>query len=81
MRYAEFTESEVLPLLKLEGSNFYMQDGIRLLPRFAAHMDRLREYKNLGGDTVVWATCLLGRLESVEDSTEACRTEVGVTIF
>ena len=82
VRYAEFTESEVLPLLKLEGSNnFYMKDGNRGLPLFAAHMDRLREYKNRGGDTVVWATCLLGRLESVEESTEACRTEVGVTIL
>lgn len=81
VRYAEFTESEVLPLLKQESSIFYTQDGSRLLPRFAAHMDRLREYKDFSVGTVVWATCLLERLDSTNQSTEGCRTNVGVTVM
>ena len=81
VRYAEFTESEVLPLLKLDSSIFYTQDGNRLLPRFEAHMDRLREYKNFSVGTVAWARCLVARLESADESTEPCRTDVGVTIM
>ena len=81
VRYAVFTESEVLPLLKIGNASFYAEDGSKLLPRFAAHMDRLREYKNLSDDTVEWARCLLGRLESVDESTEGCRTGVGVTVM
>ena len=79
VRYAEFTESQVLPLLKTGSSGFYSEDGSRLLPRYEAHMDRLREWSSLGNDTVVWATCLLGRLESAGETTTACRTDVGVT--
>jgi hypothetical protein len=81
VRYAVFTEVEVLPLLKTGSSSFYLEDGSRLLPRFEAHMDRLREYKRLGDGTVAWATCLLGRLESADDTTTACRTDVGVTMM
>ena len=81
MRYAEFTELEILPLLKTGSASFYAEDGSRLLPRFEANMDRLREWNNMARDTVVWATCLLGRLESADDTTAACRTDVGVTMM
>jgi len=81
VRYAVFTESEVLPLMKQENSIFYTQDGSRLLPQFAAHMDRLREYKDFSVGTVVWASCLLGRIESANELTEVCRTDVGVTVM
>jgi len=79
IRYVEFTESEVLPLLKTESSSFYREDGSTLLPRFEANMDRLREWNDLSRGTVEWATCLLGRLESAGESTEPCRTDVGIT--
>ena len=79
IRYAEFTEAEVLPLTKVGSASFYMGDGVQLLPRFAAHMDRLREINKFMGDSVEWATCILERLESADESTATCRTDVGVT--
>ncbi len=78
VRYAEFTESEVLPLLKTGSASFYVEDGSRLLPRFEAHMDRLREWNRMGSGTVEWASCLIERLESADDSSLICRTDVGV---
>ncbi len=78
VRYGEFTELEVLPRLKQEDTNFYGED-LELLPRFEAHMDRIREMKDLMGDTVAWSKCILSRLESVPKITEICRTNIGVT--
>ena len=43
IRYAEFTESRVLPNLKRDASVFYDESGT-LLPEYAAHMDRLEEF-------------------------------------
>ncbi len=78
IRYAEFTESEVLPLAKIGSASFYSADG-KLLPRFAAHMDRLRELGNFMGESVEWASCILERLESADERTATCRRDVGVT--
>jgi len=47
VRYVEFAASEILPLLKSGSAEFYSEDGERLLPRFEANMDRLREYKDM----------------------------------
>jgi hypothetical protein len=79
LRYVKFVESAVLPLLKTGSASFYAEDGGRMLPRFEANMDRLREWNELGRDTVEWANCLVGRLESAGEKTAACRSGVGVT--
>ena len=81
VRYSRFTHTEVLPLLKTGSASFYSEKSGRLLPRFEAHMDRLRELKRLSEDLVVWSTCLLTRLESADKASEGCRTEVGVTVM
>ena len=80
-RYLEFTESQVLPLLKSGSTGFYSDDKSRLLPKFEAHMDRLREWAHLQNDMQVWAACLITRLESADEITEGCRTDVGVTVM
>jgi hypothetical protein len=79
VRYAEFTESTVLPLLKVGNSSFYTKDGQKLLPRFAAHMDRLREHHDFMLASIGWAICLRDRLENSDVDTATCRTEVGIT--
>lgn len=79
IRYAEFTEAEVLPRLKPGGAGFYSEDGQQLLPRFAAHMDRLREYRDFMANTLDWTACLAKRLETPRQRTETCRGEAGVT--
>ena len=79
VRYSEFTDSEVLPLLKTGTASFYLEDRSRLLPRFEAHMDRLREWNDVGRDIIQWATCLLDRLESPDNTTKTCRIDVGDT--
>ena len=75
VRYAEFTEAEVLPRLKPGGARFYTEDGQHLLPRFAAHMDRLREYRSFMGDTIGWSECLLERLQTPRQRTDSCRDQ------
>ena len=79
VRYAEFTESEVLPLLKVGNSGFYIEDGKELLPRFAAHMDRLREHYVFMLASIEWATCLRDRLENSDVNSATCRTDQGIT--
>jgi len=79
IRYAVFTEAEVLPRLLPGGAGFYSDDGKQLLPEFAAHMDRLREYRRFMDETVDWSACLLKRLEAPRQLTESCRGEAGVT--
>lgn len=79
IRYAEFTESEVLPQLKAGNAGFYNEAADRLLPRFEAHMDRLREYNEMSGKIVEWAECLRDRISSVDNSDTICRKEVGIT--
>lgn len=79
VRYAEFTEAEVLPLLITGSAAFYGDSGDRLLPRFEAHMDRLREYHKMSVEIVKWAECLRKRVLSVDSSDIICRSVQGVT--
>jgi len=79
VRYATFTEAEVLSRLKPGGSRFYSEDGLHLLPQFAAHMDRLREYRNFLAETLDWSACLVQRLESPREPSVMCRNEAGIT--
>ncbi|MDA0992854.1 MAG: hypothetical protein O3A13_04405 [Proteobacteria bacterium] len=79
VRYAEFTESDVLPLMKTGSAGFYDEDGKELLPRFEANMDRLREYHKMSVEIVDWAKCLRDRVASVDSSNVVCRSVQGVT--
>jgi hypothetical protein len=79
IRYAVFTEAEVLPRLKDDDPGFYNDAGTRLQPRFEAHMDRLREYSQFFEGSVEWASCLIDRLESNEQDYAQCRGDIGVT--
>jgi hypothetical protein len=65
-------------MLKPPGGGFYDADGTHLLPRFAAHMDRLREYRDFMAGTEDWSACLLKRLETPRRKTASCRSETGV---
>ena len=79
VRYATVTESVVLPGLKRERPVFYTDDNRTLLPEFAAHMDRLREYTTFTRESVDWAACLRDRLASAEDAGTTCRRAIGVS--
>jgi hypothetical protein len=81
VRYAEFTESDVLPQLKTGSSGFYNESGDRLLPRFEAHMDRLREYRLMSVYLIDWAECLTDRISALDKSGAECRSDLGVTPF
>jgi len=81
IRYAEFTESEVLPQVKAGSSGFYNEAGDRLLPKFEAHMDRLREYRLMSEYLNDWAECLIDRIATLDRSAQECRSELGVTPF
>lgn len=81
VRYTEFTESEVLPQLKAGSAGFYNEAGDRLLPRFEANMDRLREYRQMSIYLNDWAACLIDRIATLESSGEECRSDLGVTPF
>ena len=63
VRYATFTESEVLPRLKSGPASFYSTDGGHLLPEYAAHMDRLRELTEFWEADLRRAQDLIERLE------------------
>jgi len=75
VRYAVFTEAEVLPRLQPGGAAFYAEDSGQLLPQFASHMDRLREYRRFMAETIDWSGCLLRRLETPRQLTKTCRGE------
>jgi len=62
VRYAEFTESDVLPNLKRGPSAFYDADGKTLRPEYAAHMDRLAELIEMWSTDVKRAQDLKKRL-------------------
>lgn len=63
VRYATFTESEILPRLKTGPASFYSADGGRLMPEYAAHMDRLRELNEFWQADLRRAQDLIERLE------------------
>jgi len=62
VRYAEFTERQLLPTT-IEGPlGFYTSDGSELLPIYAAHMERLKELAAFWEDDVARAIQLRKRL-------------------
>lgn len=64
VRYATFTERVLLPMLETGPALFYRADGERLLPEYAAHMDRLRELTEFWEDDLRRARDLIKRLEA-----------------
>ena len=62
IRYAEFTESTVLPNLKRGVDVFYDADGESLRPEYEAHMDRLEELIQMWSDDKRRAQDLAERL-------------------
>lgn len=61
VRYAAFTEARVLPWAARDPGHFYGADG-RLLPEYAAYVDRLRELRALERETMVDAREIRRRL-------------------
>jgi hypothetical protein len=64
LRYAAFTENEILPRLKQDPRVFYTTDGLRLAPMYEAHMERLRERQKEFDVLNTWARCLDERLST-----------------
>ena len=73
IRYAEFTDSQVMPGVKRGNAWFYAAETGELRPEFSAHMDRLREISRDSGEIAKWAACLVERLEIYAEETESCR--------
>lgn len=72
VRYVTFVEEEVLPGEIAGAASFYAEDG-RLLPRFRANMDRLREFRRDTEQMTKWAECLVYRLDSDRTFDASCR--------
>jgi len=81
IRYIEYAESEVLPLLNSGGAVFYDDSGDQLLSQFEASMDRLREYHLMHQYIIDWAICLRDRLATVDGFEQTCRGELGPAAF
>ena len=80
VRYAVFTENEVLPRMKGDPKAFYTDDGTRLAPAFESHVDRLREWRRDIATLHTWAQCLDNRLNEPSKTGGSCRPTVGGTI-
>ncbi len=80
VRYAVFTENEILPRMKEDPRVFYSEDGKRLAPAFDSHMDRLREWRRDIATLHQWARCLDDRLSEPSKAGDSCRPTVGGTI-
>ena len=80
VRHAVFTENEILPRMQGDPRVFYTEDGKRLAPTFASHMDRLREWRRDIATLHQWARCLDGRLNEPSKPGGSCRPTVGGTI-
>jgi type II secretory pathway pseudopilin PulG len=80
VRYAVFTENEILPRLKEDSGAFYTADRTRLAPAFASHMDRLQEWRRDVTTLHDWARCLDDRLREPAKAGPSCRPSVGGTI-
>jgi len=76
VRYAEFTDANVMPGLKRDASWFYDETG-KLKPEFAAHMDRLQDYRTDTTVMIDWANCLIDRLDKLGTETDECRRAIG----
>ena len=80
VRYAVFTENEVLPRMKGNSKAFYTDDGTRLAAAFESHVDRLREWRRDIATLHKWAQCLDNRLNEPSKPGGSCRPTVGGTI-
>lgn len=80
VRYAVFTENEILPRLKDDPRAFYTADGERLATEFDSHIDRLREWRRDIATLHTWARCFDDRLSEPASSGTSCRPAVGGTI-
>ena len=80
VRYAVFTEHEILPRLREDPRVFYAADGKRLAPAFDSHMARLREWRRDIATLHQWARCLDERLSEPSEAGRSCRPAVGGTI-
>ena len=80
VRYAVFTENEILPRLKEDSRVFYTEDPKRLAPAFESHMDRLHEWRRDVAILLQWARCLDDRLREPSKAGASCRPAVGGTI-
>lgn len=80
VRYAVFTENEILPRMKQDSRVFYTDDGKQLAPGFASHMDRLHEWRRDIATLHQWASCLDDRLSEPSKPGRSCRPTVGGTI-
>jgi hypothetical protein len=56
------------------------EDGKRLAPAFASHMDKLREWRRDIATLHQWAQCLDDRLSEPSRPGRSCRPAVGGTI-
>jgi len=73
VRYAEFADARVMPGLKVGETWFYDPGSGALRPEFAAHMDRLREFRQDQVRLLGWALCLARRLDRYQERTDTCR--------
>jgi hypothetical protein len=80
VRYAVFTENEILPRMKDDPRAFYTDEGTRLAPAFESHMDRLREWRRDLVTQSEWARCLYTRLSEPSKVGGSCRPIVGGTL-
>lgn len=82
VRYAEFTEAEVLPWIgdPDETIHFYRDDRT-LRPEFRGHMDRLAEYGEWLDQMRSWSVCLLQRLETPQLDSADCRQHPGTSVL
>jgi len=77
VRYATFTDTQVLPGRLRGDAWFYDQGSGELKPEFAAHMDRLREYQQEVRQLTEWGRCLYDRLAPGAGITDSCRPQFG----
>lgn len=75
VRYVTFVETEILPFESGAPLYFYTKDGSALKPRYAASMDRLREFRGEVTRLTSWAKCLQGRLEADVRPEKSCVRE------
>jgi len=80
VRYAVFTENEILPRLKEDSRVFYTADRKRLAPSFESHIDRLQEWRRDTATLHQWAGCLDNRLRQPSKAGSSCRPTVGGTV-
>lgn len=75
LRYVTFVETEILPFESGDPLYFYTEDGSALKPRYAASMDRLREFRGEVLGLASWVKCLQDRLEAGVRPEKSCVRE------